>query len=231
MEDQPLVQDSSALDAPLPDWRPSLVDAPPARRTTAAYTLSAYDGLFVRQQREWGEILTGWETKNRYNIFDRNGQLLFHAGELAESKAAVFFLKNQRPFTIELREPDGALFMTVTRPWRWFFPRAEVYSAHGRLLGAVQRRWGWFRRKYSIEDAKGREIAVVRSSYFRRWRFRVLVDGHEAGLIAKKWSGSLQEFFSAADSFSVTFTPELAPELRPTCLGATFLIDFVHFEN
>ena len=230
MEPQPFVHDSPPQNLLRPSWVPDK-PAKPGRSARAARILSTHDGLFVRQQKEWGETFAGWETINRYDVSTRNGELLFHAGELAESKTARFFMKNQRPFTIEVRDPEGHLALTVIRPWRWFFPRAEVYSARGKLLGAVQRRWGWFRRTYSIEGADGREVAVVRASFFRRWRFRILVGGHERGLIAKKWSGSLKEFFSTADNFGVTFEPELAANLRPTCLGATFLIDFVHFEN
>ena len=184
MEQQPFVHDSPAGDLRPPPIRepggPEATARPATtRRDNTARVLARHDGLFVREQKTSGESLDGWETNNRYAVSTRGGELLFQAGELAESKAAVFFLKNQRPFTIELRDPTGALFMTVTRPWRWFRPRAEVYGASGRLLGAIQRRWSWFRRNYSLEDAEGRPVAVVRASYFRRWRFRLLVGGRD----------------------------------------------------
>ena len=37
--------------------------------------------------------------------------------------------------------------------------------------------------------------------------------------------------FTNADNFGVTFGPRLPAGIRPVCLGATFLIDFEHFEK
>ena len=37
--------------------------------------------------------------------------------------------------------------------------------------------------------------------------------------------------FTNADNFSLTFGPQLDPLVRTLLLGATFLIDFVHFES
>ncbi len=36
--------------------------------------LAQADTLRVQQKKEWGEILTGFETKNKYAVMDASGQ-------------------------------------------------------------------------------------------------------------------------------------------------------------
>jgi hypothetical protein len=43
--------------------------------------LSGAAGLVVSRKKEWGEILTGFETRNRYKVFDSDGRELFLAAE------------------------------------------------------------------------------------------------------------------------------------------------------
>ena len=45
--------------------------------------LSSISSLVVTQQKEWGEIFTGFETKNRYTISDLSGSRLYLAAEEA----------------------------------------------------------------------------------------------------------------------------------------------------
>jgi len=41
--------------------------------------LLALNGLVISQKKEWGEIVTGFETKNKYAIFDTAGNELYIA--------------------------------------------------------------------------------------------------------------------------------------------------------
>ena len=51
------------------------------------------------------------------------------------------------------------------------------------------------------------------------------------GRITKKWSGLLREAFTDADTFGVEMGPAMDPRLRPLMVAATFLIDFLYFED
>ena len=44
-------------------------------------TLANVDALKIQQQKEWGEILTGFETRNKYTIMDSRGNRIFLAEE------------------------------------------------------------------------------------------------------------------------------------------------------
>ena len=197
-------------------------------------SLSAIDqtpALKIRQKKEWGEILTGWETKNRYEVMDDEGQPLFFAGEVGTGIISRQFLGSRRPFTIEVRDGNGQVALVVKRPWRFLFARAEIFDGAGNPLGAIQQRFAVLTRRYTLEDATGAEVAELHGPFFRPWTFRILSGGQECGKIYKQWSGLLKEAFSDADHFGVEFGRDLDFSLRAICLGATFLIDYVHFER
>lgn len=197
----------------------------------AESALATTTQLVVRQQKEWGEIVTGWETRNRYEVFGADEQPLFLAGEVGGNFFARSFLKAKRPFTLEVRSADGALALTVRRPWSWFFSRADVYDGQGRPIGTIQQRFAFLRRKYDVQDESGRVVATLFGAFFKPWTFEIRRDEQPCGAIKKQWSGLFKEAFSDADTFGIEMSPEVEPPHRPLFLGATFLIDFVHFEN
>ena len=49
--------------------------------------------LRVRQVKEWGEILTGFEGRNRYEVVGQGGEPLYFAGEVG-SGLGLFLLRN-----------------------------------------------------------------------------------------------------------------------------------------
>jgi len=190
--------------------------------------------LVVRQTKEWGEILTGFETRNKYTVQDDAGQTLFLAVELSGGLLATLlrlWLKAARPFTMQILDPAGQLVLQLTRPFRFIFHRLQIDDAGGRSLGAVQKRWSWVRRIYDIEDGHGRAVLRLFGPLLHPWTFEIHKDGRLAGKITKKWSGLLKEALTDADNFGVELGPELRAEERTLLLAAVFLIDFVHFEN
>lgn len=196
--------------------------------------LAQSTALVVQQRKEWGEILTGWQTRNRYDVADPNTGMALFAGELAGGAGGFFsrmFLKSGRPFTIEIRDASGQLVLTMYRPFTFFFSRALLSDANGMLIGSIRQRWAWFARVFTILDANGQELASLHGPFFRPWTFRVVVGGHEIGAIRKKWSGLGKEMFTTADNFTIDLAPGTSPLLRPLCLAATLLIDFVYFER
>ena len=55
--------------------------------------LSPLAGLIISQQKEWGEIVTGFETRNKYVVSDTEGNRLYLAAEEAGSLLLRWFLK------------------------------------------------------------------------------------------------------------------------------------------
>lgn len=190
--------------------------------------------IMVRQAKEWGEILVGFECRNRYEIFDGNGAKTGYAAEEGSGFGRLIgrqLLGSMRRATLHVYDEGGAEVLRGEKPFRFFFHRMEAFAGK-KKLGAVQRRWSWFSRKFVIENAGGEEVLEILSPWLRIWTFKLLFRGEEVGRISKKWGGALRELFTDADTFGIEYLAEDALEaLRPILLTATFLIDFTCFEN
>jgi len=193
--------------------------------------LASISGLVVRQVKEWGEILTGFETKNKYAISDASGQSMYLAAEEASSTLLRWFLKALRPFTMLVVTEAGQEVLRVIRPFRFYFHRAEVVGSQGQPLGVIERRFSILRRVYSVLDRSGTEIYQLFGPILHPWTFQIRKDGVDCGKITKKWSGLMKEGMTDADNFGVMFPADGDVESKALFLGAVFLIDFVHFEN
>ncbi len=193
--------------------------------------LSSINGLIVSQKKEWGEILTGFETKNKYVVLDPSGHELYMAVEEGGSTLLRFLLKALRPFEINILTFDGKPILTLKRPFRFYFHQINVFDAQGRPLGTIQKRFSILRRIYSVLDSSGQEIFQLFGPILHPWTFEIKKNDMEYGKITKKWSGLLKEGLTDADNFGVTFPSGWDITLKSLFLGAVFLIDFVHFEN
>ena len=192
--------------------------------------LSTADQLMVRQQVERWEAFTGFEQANNYSVLDGLGNPVCAASEESNVFARQF-LKSMRPMTLHIATSDGQPFLTVTKPFRFFFCEVQIHDAGGMLLGTVTRRWSLVNRKYTVVDATGGREYEIFGPFFRPWTFQVLDGEVQIGTIRKQWSGLLKEMFTDADVFGIEFAREASSRLKAVLLGAVFLVDFMHFED
>lgn len=196
--------------------------------------LAGANTLIIRQKKEWGEILAGIETKNRYEVLDPLNNPLIEASEEGDSALAAItriFLKALRPFTMHLFSLQGTGLFKLTRPFRFYFHELNVCQPNGALLGKIKRRFALLRRIYSVIDRNGHEMYELFGPLLHPWTFTIRKGGQELGKITKKWSGLAKETFTDADNFGITFPQGIDLSQKAVLLGAVFLIDFVHFEN
>ena len=193
--------------------------------------LSSFDTLIVSQKKEWGEIVTGFETKNKYVVTDASGNEEFMAVEENGSTLMRLFLKALRPFEINILDFEQKSLLKLNRPFRFYFHELNISDSRGRHLGTIVRRFSILRRIYSVNSRGGNEIFQLFGPLLHPWTFIIKKGEKELGKITKKWSGLLKEGFTDADNFGVTFPADLDPAKKALLLGAVFLIDFVHFEN
>jgi uncharacterized protein YxjI len=189
------------------------------------------ESLIVKQKKEWGEIFTGFETRNRYAVQDETGTDLMYAAEVHTGFLSRNFLQAYRPWTIQVLDNDGQMLLSFQRPFKFYFHRVEITNPDGQVLGSVVRRFSWLRRIYHVLDAQGNELYQLFGPILHPWTFNVLRSGEEVGKITKKWSGLLKEAFTDADTFGINYQGDLPAEHKDILLGAVFLIDFVHFEQ
>jgi uncharacterized protein YxjI len=205
-----------------------------AGKNSGLQNLEQANSLIIRQQKEWGEILTGFETKNRYDVMDHMNNPLIEALEESDSVMATItrlFLKALRPFTMHLFSPGGTGLYKLTRPFRFYFHELDVCQSNGAPLGKIKRRFAMLRRIYTVIDRNGNEIFELFGPLLHPWTFQIKKGGQELGKITKKWSGMVKESFTDADNFGITFPSGIDLSQKAVLLGAVFLIDFVHFEN
>lgn len=192
------------------------------------------DRILVRQVKEWGEILVGFETRNRFELLDDSGETLGYAAEEGKGIGRMLarnFLGKCRACQVHFYEAGGEEIGLCKKYFRFYFHRMEL-TVDGELVGAVQRRFSVFHRRFTIEDANGNDLLDIKSPWFRIWTFKLLYENEEIGRISKEWGGMLREFFSDADTFGVEFKhPSLPMALKEMLLAAVFLIDFTCFEN
>jgi uncharacterized protein YxjI len=194
-------------------------------------SLAQTNGLVIQQQKEWGEILTGFETKNKYAVFNTDGRQLYYAAELGGNFLLRILLKAYRPFEIAIVNTQNQMVLKLKSPFRFYFREIDVLNASGQWLGRIKRQFSLLRRIYSVQDAQGQEILQLYGPFWRPWTFEIRQNEQALGKITKKWSGLLKEAFTDADNFGVTYPADWPKEAKAVLLGAVFLIDFVHFEN
>lgn len=196
--------------------------------------LAQAQSLRVSQQKEMLEVFTSFESANRYMISDPNGYAVLYAAEQSSGAMAFIsrsFLKAKRPFTMQIVDASGNVHFTLRRPWNWFFSELHVFDAAGQQIGTIDQRWAFFARKFSVLGANGQELATLHGPFFRPWTFKIVKGSQEVGAIKKQWSGLFKEALTDADNFGLELGPAMDVQLRSLALAATFLIDFLYFED
>lgn len=192
--------------------------------------------LYVRQQKEWQEIVFDFETANRYEVLD--GQKS-HVLTVAERSGGIlqtvkrWILGSHRPLQIDVYDQAGQLQLLLSRTFFWFFSDLFVTDAGGNQLGSVHRRFSVFYKNYDLVSSGGHIFAYVKAPRWRIWTFPVRdLEGNVMGEISKKWSGFLSEAFTDADTFLVDFGGnDWAQDQRALIFAAAISIDFDFFEN
>lgn len=196
--------------------------------------LMNYPWLKLRQRKELAEFF-GYESRNKYEVCDPNGQVILYAAEQGSGLGAAFMrqvLGHMRTFEVHVFDNARNLVVRAVHPFRFFFQRLEVFAADGRPLGALQQRFAFFYKSFDVNDAQGNTLMTVRSPFWRPWTFTFQRGGQDVATVAKKWGGTLTEVFTDADSFRIDFaSPQLDPDARALLLAAGLFIDLQYFEN
>ncbi|MEC7277916.1 MAG: phospholipid scramblase-related protein [Bdellovibrionota bacterium] len=190
--------------------------------------------VFIQQVKEWGEILVGFESSNRYELLDGQGQKI---GYMAEQGGGLFgFIKRQifrshRPLEVKIWDNQGLELLQLHRPFFFFFSSLVVQTAQGKVLGSVERRFGILYKKYDLVDAKGNIFARVQAPIWHLWTFPILDHrDQEIGVVKKSWGGLIKEIFTDADKFGVKL-PDLEAEKKAIALAGAITIDLDFFED
>lgn len=206
--------------------------------------LAQIDQILVHQKVDLTEMIIGWEMSNNYVIKNSMGQQVFVAREESNFWTMQFF-GPLRPFTIHIHDNMGHEVLTVSRPIKCgscCFPcclqELEVCSPPGVPVGYMFQNWHPFLPKFTILDTTRRSVLKIKGPFcdcrcMSDVVFEVLSldESVVVGQISKQWGGLLQEGFTDADNFGISFPMDCDVKVKAVMLGACFLIDFMFFET
>ncbi|NXR64768.1 PLS1 scramblase, partial [Rhadina sibilatrix] len=236
----PPVQNQPPMDGtiwmPIP---PSIPNCPPGLEY-----LTQIDKVLIHQQFELLEIVTGFETSNKYELKNALGQRVYFAEEDTDCLTRNCCGPG-RPFTLRIIDNLGHEVITLHRPLRCSsccFPcclqELEVQAPPGTTVGYVVQNWHACLPKFTIQDEKKMDILKITGPCItcrccEDINFEVMsVDETCAvGRISKQWTGFVQEMFTDTDNFGISFPMDLDVKMKAVMIGACFLIDFMFFEH
>lgn len=190
--------------------------------------------LFVNQIKEWVEIFTDFETRNKYQILDQNQMKLGYIAEVGSGFIRLLsrtFFGSHRPMHVCVWNEKKEMLLSFKRPFFFFFSQFTVFNGNQEVLGTVRRRFGLVYKKYDLQDQSGYTFLKVKSPLWRLWTFQ-LYDNQdkEVGIISKNWGGVLKEVFTDTDKFQVQF-PQVDYKKKAVVLATAISIDMDFFEN
>lgn len=191
---------------------------------------------FIRQIKEWGEILIGFEGSNKYELLNESGEKI---GFIAEQSSGIFkllmrsILRSHRPLHVKIFDKQGQVAISLERPFYFFFSTMKVMDGTGYSLGTIDQKFAIFRKRYLLNDNRGHAFAQINSPFFSFFKFEIksLKMGKSLGLISKKWGGLLKEMFTDADTFGVDLSNDLSEQEKAIVLGTAISVDFDYFED
>jgi len=213
--------------------------------------LTQLDQLIIKQQVELLEVLTGFETQNKYRILNNQGQQAYFAKEESECCERQC-CGPSRGFKMHITDNNNQEVITIERPFKccagccWCASadccsmELTIKDSQGQLLGHVKQRTSGWKPHYMLYDANMTELARMRGPCCicscpccGDIPFPVTDPSEKTqiGDVTKQWSGVLKEYFTDADTFSVSFPSDMDVRLKAVFIGAAFLIDFMYFEH
>ncbi|KAL6039942.1 hypothetical protein STEG23_016888 [Scotinomys teguina] len=195
------------------------------------------DQILVHQQIELLEVLTGFETNNKYEIKNSLGQRVYFAVEDTDC-CTRNCCGAARPFTLRILDNLGQEVMTLERPLRCSsccFPcclqEVEIQAPPGVPVGYVTQTWHPCLPKFTLQNEKKQDVlkvvgpcVVCTCCSDIDFELKSLDEGSVVGKISKQWSGLVREAFTDADNFGIQFPLDLDVKMKAVMLGACFLI-------
>jgi len=214
--------------------------------------LTQIDQLLVHQQVEMFEMITGWETCNKYQIKNSLGQQVFFAAEESDTCMRQC-CGPAREFTMHITDNLGREVIRVHREFKccagWnccanfdcCAMELQVEAPVGSVIGYVKQQKSCLAAKYAILDANHEKILRIEGPVCIcqglcctadiNFKILSLEADYQVGKISRQWPGLFKEMFTKADNFGVNFPMDLDVRCKATILGALFLIEFMHFEQ
>ncbi|XP_075253181.1 phospholipid scramblase 2-like [Convolutriloba macropyga] len=186
--------------------------------------LTFLDQVLVQQVVELLEAFTGWETDNKYAIKNMMGQQCYYAFE-ESGCCAKQCCKNRRGFVMKIVDNTQREVIRAQRP----FKCCATTCCWCPCCGCSQ-------HEIVVESPPGivigrihNELVIYLLDYLKI--INSASTGEEVGQLKKQFTGMVKEVFTDADNYSVSFPKDLDVRAKALLMCATFLIDFLFYED
>jgi uncharacterized protein YxjI len=131
-------------------------------------------------------------------------------------------------------DSEEPLFSLIKKPG-FMSVKVVVQDAHGNAFGTLRSKVLSLGGGFTVMNTSGVQVADVKGDW-KGWNFRFLTpDGHELGVVTKKWAGIGKEFFSSADNYMIALNDsdgeDSDPQLAALLLAGGLAIDMVFKER
>ncbi|KAF5914570.1 hypothetical protein HPG69_007956 [Diceros bicornis minor] len=225
-------------------WMPT--PPPPSNCPPGLEYLSQIDQILIHQQIELLEVLTGFETNNKYEIKNSFGQRIYFAKEDTDC-CTRYCCGASRPFNLKILDNIGQEVITMQRPLRCSsccFPCClqevseqlegdflEVHAPPGVPIGYVTQIWHPCLPKFTVQNERREDVLKIIGPCLVcsccadiDFEVKSLDEQNVVGKITKQWGGFVREAYTDADNFGIQFPLDLDVKVKATMLGACFLI-------
>ncbi|XP_062595517.1 phospholipid scramblase 1-like [Saccostrea cucullata] len=215
--------------------------------------LSALDQIIVKQRIELLEIITGFETRNKYDVMNSVGQQCYFAQEESDFCGRQCCGPN-REYVMHVTDNNGQEVMRVRHDFVccvgccWCATdsscgyEVQIEAPVGNIIGYAKQQTSKWKPHIRVFDANRQPMYVIRGPCCWGCQnicctddidFPItdLTEQNVLGRMFKRWAGCGREMFTDADTFGVTFPLDMAVSSKALLFGAIFLVDFVYFEK
>ncbi|GAB0100812.1 hypothetical protein DMENIID0001_169040 [Sergentomyia squamirostris] len=174
--------------------------------------------------------------RNKFTISTAAGEGILWTREGSDGVTTGCY-GNDRPFDVFISDSEQKDIIHINRPYEclccseFVLEEVLVHSPLGVLIGHVEQQGTVLGTKFTIKDVSGKPLLNISGPTFTAafggdvpFMLKKL-NGDEVGAIVKKWSGAVQEMFTDADNYWVTFPVEFDVRIKALILGACFLIE------
>lgn len=210
--------------------------------------LSKIDSIFVDQEIQMLEVMTGYETNNKFAIKNKYGERIFYAYE--ETNCCTRNICGPiRPFEMIIVDNRGKEVIHLNRPLRCdcflcfcCLQSMTVEAPPGSVIGKIKEKFRIICPSFKIKNRRNETVLRIEGPCCRKiiccglcGSVDFLItppDGRTIiGKISKEWSGIVREAFTDTDFFGIMFPVDLDVRMKAVLLGACILINSMYFER
>lgn len=173
--------------------------------------------------------------KNRYNVFDDQGQNIGTISQkmsFGDKLLRLIIKKSMLPFSLEIRNNNDQLEVTISRGWTLFLSKITIYDGQEKNIGTIKQKFKLFKPTFKIFNTSEHQIAEINGDW-KAWNFKITdPSGNQIGTISKKWGGAMKELFTTADKYNVNIDTNYSNnENKIIILAGAITIDMVLKES